>query len=550
VPRARGQRISAVAAVVVVAIGLSVLSGWAFGIEGLKSLYLPGSIVMIPNTAVAFLVAGAGLWFARSTSPVLTQLRRLLIHVAGVVVLTVGVLTFLERVFGFSFGIDLLLFAETVKTYPYLPPGQMATNSAVCLILAALALLTINWETERGWVPTQWFALLGVAIVTLADLGYIFGARPLYAIDRAAQMAPATALTFTILHGGLLFARPDRGWVALVTSEDLGGVVARRLLVPTICVPIVLGWLWLQGRRVELFAREEGIALLTLASITVLTGLVVQSARVLRATDREREQLLLRERSAREEAQRAEKAAEDANRAKGVFLATMSHELRTPLNAIIGYSSLLSDGIAGPVPEAQSQFVDRIGVSARHLLALIDDILSLSRIEAGKEHVTTSEIDALAVARDAATIIEPLARSKQLTFSVSLPETPVVLETDPGKLRQILLNLLSNAVKFTDKGAVTLAVRVDGDAVGPTNVVFDVEDSGVGISADHLERIFEPFWQVDQSATRRHPGTGLGLSVSRRLSVLLGGRLTVASALGRGSRFELRLPLDGVPPST
>jgi signal transduction histidine kinase len=547
VPRARGQRISAVAAVVVIVIGLTVLLGWAFGIEGLKSLSLPGAIVMIPNTAVTFLVGGLGLWLARPTGPVPTRSRRLVIRACGVIVLVVGVLTFLERVFGLSFGFDLLLFGETVKTYPYLPPGQMATNSTVCFMLAGLAFLTINWETERGWAPTQWFALLGVAIATLADLGYIFGARPLYAIDRAAQMAPATAMTFTFLHAGLLFARPDRGWIALVTSEDLGGVVARRLLIPTICVPIILGWLWLQGLHAELYVREEGIAILTLASITVLTGLVVQSARVLRATDREREQLLLRERSAREEAQRAEKVAEDANRAKGVFLATMSHELRTPLNAIIGYSSLLSDGIAGPVPESQTQFVDRIGVSARHLLALIDDILSLSRIEAGKEHVTTTEVDALSIARDAASIIEPLARAKQLTFSVSLPERPVVIATDPGKLRQILLNLLSNAVKFTDKGIVTLSVRVESDGARNTNIVFVVEDSGVGISAENLERIFEPFWQVDQSSTRRHPGTGLGLSVSRRLSVLLGGRLTVASTLGSGSRFELRLPLDAVP---
>ena len=546
-PRARGQRISAVAAVIVVAIGLCVLTGWALGIELFKSLSLPGSIVMIPNTAVTSLVAGLGLWLARPAGPVLTQSRRLLIRMAGAIVFAVGMLTFLERVFGLSFGIDLLLFADAVKTYPYLPPGQMATNSTVCFMLAGLALLTIDWETKRGWVPTQWFALIGVAIATLAALGYIFGARPLYAIDRAAQMSPATALTFTTLHGGLLFARPDRGGIALVTSDDLGGVVARRLLIPTVCVPVILGWLWLQGLQANLYVREEGIALLTLASITVLTGLVLQSARALRATDREREQLLLRERSAREEAQRAEKVAEDANRAKGVFLATMSHELRTPLNAIIGYSSLLSDGIAGPVPESQSQFVDRIGVSARHLLALIDDILSLSRIEAGKEHVTMSEIDALTIARDAAAIIEPLARSKQLAFKVSLPETPVVLSTDPGKLRQILLNLLSNAVKFTDKGAVTLAVRIDGDGARATNIVFDVEDSGVGISTEHLERIFEPFWQVDQSSTRRHPGTGLGLSVSRRLCVLLGGRLTVASAPGQGSRFELRLPLDAVP---
>jgi signal transduction histidine kinase len=538
-----------VASAVVIAIGLTVFAGWAFGIEGFKSLYLPGGIVMIPNTAMMCLVAGVALWLARPSGPVPTHPRRLAIRIAGAVVLLLGFFTFLERFFGFSFGIDLLLFGETVKTYPYLPPGQLATNSTVCLALAGLSLLTLNWETERGWIPSQWLALLGVAIAALADFGYIFGARPLYAIDRAAQMSPATALSFTVLHAGLLFARPDRGWVSLITAEDLGGVVARRLLMPTIAVPIVLGWLWLYGLRLGLYVREDGIAILTLASITVLTTLVVQSARVLRATDHEREQLLLRERSAREEAQRAEKAAEDANRAKGVFLATMSHELRTPLNAIIGYSSLLSDGVAGPVPDSQSQFVGRIGVSARHLLALIDDILSLSRIEAGKEHVTPTDVDVVGVGRDAAAIIEPLARSKQLTFNVTLPDEPVIVSTDPGKLRQILLNLLSNAVKFTDAGSVTLAVHLEGDGERKTNVVFHVEDSGVGISPEHLERIFEPFWQVDQTATRRHPGTGLGLSVSRRLALLLGGRLTVASTLGQGSRFELRLPLDAASSS-
>jgi signal transduction histidine kinase len=546
VPRVRGQRISAVASVVVITIGLAVLAGWAVGLEGVKSLFLPGAIVMIPNTALMFLSAAIGLWLTRPTGPVPTKTRRIVIRAIGALVFTIGFLTFVERVFGYSFGIDLLLFGEAIKAYPYLPPGQMATNSTLGFILAGLALLTANWETQSGLAPTQWFSLVGVSIAALADLGYLFGARPLYAIDIAAQMSPATALSFTFLHTGLLFARPDRGWVALITSEDLGGVAARRLLVPTIVVPIILCWTWVQGLGAQLYVPEEGIALLALTSIAVFAMLVIQSASVLRATDREREQLLLRERSAREEAQRAEKIAEDANRAKGVFLATMSHELRTPLNAIIGYSSLLSDGIAGPVPDSQSQFVDRIGISARHLLALIDDILSLSRIEAGKEHVSATEVDALSVAREAASIIEPLARSKQLTFTVTLPEKPVVIETDPGKLRQILLNLLSNAVKFTDAGAVTLAVHLDTDDRAK-DIVFNVDDSGVGISADHLERIFDPFWQVDQSATRRHPGTGLGLSVSRRLSLLLGGRLTVASSLGQGSCFELRLPLDGIP---
>jgi PAS domain S-box-containing protein len=239
-------------------------------------------------------------------------------------------------------------------------------------------------------------------------------------------------------------------------------------------------------------------------------------------------------------------AAAAANRAKSEFLASISHELRTPLNAILGYTQLLADGITGPVNEAQGHQLKRVRASATHLLGLIDEVLSFSRLEAGRETVALADTEVSAALEDAITIVRPLAAARDLGLEVVPPPAPegepLRMVTDVLKLRQILVNLLNNAVKFTDRGTITLATRVDGD-----EVVFTVRDTGIGIPAEHLERVFEPFWQVEQAASRRVGGTGLGLSVTRRLAHLLGGRVSVQSVVGKGSTFEVRLPRVSLP---
>jgi PAS domain S-box-containing protein len=230
--------------------------------------------------------------------------------------------------------------------------------------------------------------------------------------------------------------------------------------------------------------------------------------------------------------------AQEANRAKADFLAVMSHELRTPLNAIMGYSDLLDAEIAGQLSARQRRQIDRIRASARHLLQLIEEILSFARIEAGGEELHLELADAGELAADAAAIIEPMAESKGLEFNVVIDDADVTLETDSGKVRQILVNLLSNAVKFTERGSVTLRFRRDGE-----RAIYEVEDTGLGIPKEQVARIFDPFWQAEHPNTRRVGGTGLGLSVSRRYSRLLRGDLAVHSEPGRGTRFRIMLPL-------
>jgi PAS domain S-box-containing protein len=229
------------------------------------------------------------------------------------------------------------------------------------------------------------------------------------------------------------------------------------------------------------------------------------------------------------------RSALTASEAKSAFLATMSHELRTPLNAIIGYESLLKERIYGPLTEAQVAQLQRIRSSADHLLTLIDEVLTFSRVEAGKEVVHTEEIELRSVIDEAVVMIAPSAQVKGL--AVRVEGDGIRLATDSGKVRQIILNLLSNAVKFTDSGEIH--VRLDRNDV---RAIISVSDTGIGIAPEHLERIFDPFWQVEQRSTRKAGGTGLGLSVSRTLARLVGGEITVESEPGEGTTFTLTLP--------
>ncbi|HWH53272.1 MAG TPA: ATP-binding protein [Gemmatimonadaceae bacterium] len=232
------------------------------------------------------------------------------------------------------------------------------------------------------------------------------------------------------------------------------------------------------------------------------------------------------------------RAALVANEAKANFLATMSHELRTPLAAVIGYEELLVEGIAGSVNDAQRQQLERIKASAMRLLSLIDEILLFARIEAGREEVRIEPVDAKRVVDDAIAFVTPsVADRKDLKVEAEPVDPSIALQTDPGKLRRMLFNLLENAVKFTRSGRIAVRVRRHGELID-----FEVQDTGIGVSRENQRLIFDPFWQVTQSTTRAAGGSGLGLSVTRRLAELLGGTVGVESEPGKGSTFRITLP--------
>jgi len=535
------EQVPSIAGGAVVILGAFVLAGWALDLTVVTQA--SRGFPMIPLAALCFVLGGGSLITAvRAQRSATTEaIQQTLAALVG----TIAVITLYEYARGSGTGIDLLLFGDKLVDMPWNPPGRIPINSAATLLLFALALLSIPHDRRQRDLRAQMFATPALLVPLVALLGYVFGVKGMYSLSYSSGMAVPTAIGHIVLGVGILFANRERGVPALLMDEGAAGLLTRRLLPAALIAPVVLGLVRLAGETAGFYETEFGVSLFTVSSIVTFVVLVLWSARALRESDKERVDLLAMEKNARAiaekaraEAETARAEAERANTIKTDFLAVMSHELRTPLTAIMGYEELLSDGITGPVTELQRQQLGRINASARHLLGLIDEILTFARVDVGREQVRWESMSVNHTLSAAASLIEPMASAKKLKYTIELLDEDQVIQTDPTKFRQMLVNLLSNGVKFTEKGEVRLTAAVR------TGVLeIRIADTGVGIDAGNIEHVFEPFWQAEQSATRKAGGTGLGLSVTRKLARLLGGEVTVASRAGAGTTFLLRLPL-------
>jgi PAS domain S-box-containing protein len=659
--RSRGAKVSQalesfseIASVAVIVVGWLALAGWMFDIAILKSV-VPGWATMKANTALAFVLAGCSLRLWVTGQPLPQRFGQ----VCGLFVGSIALLTLTEYAMGWDLGIDELLFEDTLTAEPLIP-GRMAPAAAVSCLLFGVALFFLDFETRRGDRPAEWLSVAAGLISFVAMLGYAYDIQPLYRIGGGPSMALHTTSMFLVLGLGILCTRPDRGLMALVSSNTVGGLMLRRLPIPGMAAVIAFGWLQLAGQRLGFYDREVGLALALVAAVMTLVILSWLSSRSLNRRERSirageaRKEAILdaaqvciismdhegkivefnraaektfghsREsaigrgladliipprlrgrhraglshylktgvgpvlgnriemkamRSDRSEfpcelfitvsnAQSppvftgfirdvtAEKAQEEThrkkeeliqqyrralenNRLKGGALADLSYELRTPLTGIIGFAELMHDGKVGPVADNHKEYLGDILTCARHVMQLITDLVDFSKVEAGDMEFSPEPVDIETVIAEVDEIVRPLARKKQIRLTREVAPALARVMADARSLKQILYHYLTNAIKFTpESGAVTMRVM----AHGADYFRIEVEDNGIGIRVEDLDRLFSEFQQLANGIGKKHSGTGLGLALTKRIVEAQSGRVGVTSTPGQGSTFYAFLP--------
>ena len=388
--------------------------------------------------------------------------------------------------------------------------------------------------TEASSVWSAWWIGDSIGNLVVAPLVFVWNTRRAHAvvtsrrIEFVAAMLVSAAMALVIFSADVLGAHRPAAYIlfpSLIWAAVRFGARGAITAVTIVAAVAIFGTASGRGPFVTADLSESLLGLQTFVGVAAGTFLV------LGATIAERRLTAQAALLAREE-------AEEANRAKAEFLAVMSHELRTPLNAISGFVELLLMGAQGALTTEQRNSVERIQRNQYHLLALINDLLAFTRLEAGKVVLDIREVNVARALDDVEPLILPELRRKQLAFTRDPVLPSLSVRADSDKLSQILLNLLSNAAKYTnDGGDIAIGADTDGSAAR-----IWVRDSGIGIPADQLDKVFQPFYQVDRGRTRRYQGVGLGLTIARDLARAMGGDISVESEPGRGTTFSVRLP--------
>lgn len=522
------------ASVAIILGGCASIAGWQFDIAALRSLG-PGFTAMNPgSTAIGFLLTGWALWGRQAGVPHRLKYQA---HICAFGILAIAICWIVVRWLGCDCGMDQMLYRDKLHMEALLTgrPNRMAPNTAATFLLAGLALLFLDVKYRRIRIWPAQFLAVGVILSSLLTLiGYLYNSISLIGFKNFTPMAPNTATLFLLTGGAILCLRPKRGLMAIISGAGAGGMQARRLLPLIVAIPASVGLIEEHAQSAGLLDQALLLPVFALTNIVALAALIWWGSASVGKLDRQR-------RHAEEDLQKEKAASDKANQAKSEFLANMSHELRTPLNSIIGLNRMLYED-----KTLDAEHKEMVGISFRaatNLLNIVNDILDLSKIEAGALELEKIIFSPEEVANNIMEVFLPLCSQKGLALTCDFATgTAPYLVGDPLRLGRIMLNLVSNAVKYTEKGSIKIDISFS--PAGPDYLTMDcgVTDTGIGIPADRLDRIFDKFMQADSSITRKYGGTGLGLNIAQHLTAQMGGQMGVESAEGVGSRFWFRIP--------
>ncbi|MDB6057931.1 MAG: putative histidine kinase, classic [Verrucomicrobiales bacterium] len=537
------HKIATVCAITVILIGGAGCLGWILNSDLLKRIH-PSLVTMKFNTAVCFVAGGLSLWLQlRETSkPFARAIARCLALFVG----AVGVLTLVEVLSGADFGIDQLMFHESLAEAGQSFPGRMGFASTMAFTCCGISLAWLDGKIlGRYW--SNWFAGAASVFIALVFLYYFYGVEQFEAIARYATIALHSCVAFFCLCLGIFLARPMRGAMLAFLGDGPGSVVARRMLLPAVVLPLLVGWLRLVGQHAGLYSVGFGRAIFALAVILIFTVLIWWTARALDRADAARSEQArqLRETEERFRAELQKHAAnlehtvaertlelKETNEQLEAFVYSIAHDLRAPLRAMQGFSEILIQDEPALAPQSKT-FLTKIHHSAEYMDKMILDLLAFGRTSRSEVRLTCVDIKTVWEAA----VYQCSAQIEQAGAIIEAPGPFPAVRAQEAILTQTLANLLSNAIKFVEPGT-TPRVLFRWEDTGHS-VRLWIEDNGVGIDAKYHERIFRVFERLHG---HKYPGTGIGLSIVRKGVERMNGNVGLDSQVGKGTRFWIELP--------
>ena len=521
--RSNLKTVSEILSIILIIIGFIILIGWAFNIPIFKS---PGPefSTIKSNIALCLILIGASLW--------LQQTKRINVHnrraaqILAIIVLIIGLLTIIEHIFNLNLGLDQILFIEPYGATNTFSPNRISLITAIELVITSISLLILDKKVNKH-VPAQYLMILVGILALMVLLGYLYNAPEFYQIYYYNAASIYGGLSFMLIFLAVLAARPETGFMKVLTSGEYGSVFGIRILIALAVISIFLGWSRIVGQNLGYYSAAFGTALYTISILIILSILVWNSILSLNKTDRERKE-------ANNELKKNLEELERSNKELQSFTHITSHDLQEPLRTIASYSQLIERRYKGQLDSDADEFLEYMVSDAKRMKSMIQGLLDYSHVEARsdkfKEVNTKKALD---------TALSNLQYSiNQCHAEVTHDPLPIIF-ADECQIVSVFQNLIDNALKF-QKRDETPKIHISAKK-HDNEWIFSVKDNGIGIEDQYLNIIFEVFKRLH--AVGEYEGAGIGLAIVKRIIDRHGGHIWVESSPGYGSTFYFTIPL-------